>query len=106
MTHDDIETIEASLGVTLPSEYIDAATTGDFSDPIHDQPRHIVGINSHPVAVHVFVIAADNTDKLGLGLDIAQVHISKMLILVALGALANFGVKFQVVSGLFQLPVW
>ena len=45
MTHQDIETIEAQLGVSLPQPYVEAALSGEFEDPILDDAQSIIGIN-------------------------------------------------------------
>ena len=46
MTDDDIEQIKTSLGVALPDKYIQAALAGELRDPLHDDPKSIIGINS------------------------------------------------------------
>ena len=45
MTSEDIKTIEGKLDVMLPHPFVEAALSGAFKDPLHDDPGSIVGIN-------------------------------------------------------------
>ncbi len=45
MTSADIKTIEDQLGIVLPLPYVEAALAGAFTDPLHDDPGSIIGIN-------------------------------------------------------------
>jgi hypothetical protein len=46
MTPQDIAAIEAGLNVVLPAPFVDAALSGAFKDPLHDDPGSILAINT------------------------------------------------------------
>ena len=46
MTQQEIASIEAHLNVVLPQPYKEAALAGRFADPIHDDAKSIIAINS------------------------------------------------------------
>ena len=45
MIDSQLNKIETDLGIILPSQYRDAALSGEFKDPIHDDPESIISIN-------------------------------------------------------------
>ncbi len=46
MTQEEIASIEAHLDVVLPQPYKEAALAGQFAEPIHNDAKSIIAINS------------------------------------------------------------